>query len=546
MHLLRQFVLPMFFLFVISTSAHCATWEEGDGQHFEQGDLAAVKRVLSKETYSGDLLIEAFQTSVSSGNIDLVKYLEKRGWAKVCRNDKRCDPVLWAVLSKKHPKMVSHLLSLGFAPTSASLFMAAALVTPEDEDLTSSLEAVKILCQKGANPLQKQRRTDGPTDQIGLTVLEELETRIAEPHMDLGTTLRDARGMASEVLVAEFFRKGACRKGAVTSTEFDDFLANVRAMRDGNLPLALDTMRFKPQVERYLLYEAIASGSLYLLEHLKSRGWISRCREHPNCRPIDVAAEMGVDLKVFQFLTSEGFEIDSRNASGGTPLMYATLNARVSAVRFLCEQGADYRKQVKLEIYDRSIMSILRRAYSSAWCSAVVFGAHAKAIQDAVRERCEGEGEVLGGPQSSIFIPECAPGTTCMSVSFPPKGRENDVRELRALAEIFQYFKNGECKPTQTIPTCTSDVASKAVIIGSNVNLRAAPNMTGERIEILPFGTVVEILDSSGTCESQSGRIGRWIKTKVLAYPQLSDQRLPTADGWVFDAHVDYFPSYEP
>lgn len=546
MYLLRQFALLMFFFFVVSTSAHCATWEEGDGQYFEQGDLAAVKRILSKETYSGDLLIEAFQTSARSGNIDLVKYLEKRGWAKVCRNDKRCDPVLWAVLGKKQPKMVSHLLSLGFAPTSASLFMASALVTPEDEDVASSLEAVKILCQKGANPMEKQRHADGPTDQIALTVLEELEKRIAEPHMDLGSTRRDARGMASEILVAEFFRKGACRKGAATSTEFDNFLANVRAMREGNLPPALQTMRLKPQVERYFLYEAIASGSLYLLEHLKNQGWISRCRQHPNCRPIDVAAEIGVDLKVFQFLTSEGFEIDSRNASGGTPLMYAALNARVSAVRFLCEQGADYRKQVKLEIYDRSIISILRRAYSSAWCNAVVFGAHAKAVQEAVRQRCEGEGGVFGGPQSSISIPECVPGTTCMSISFPPKGREHDVRELRALAEIFQYFKNGECKSTQTIPTCTSYVASKAVIIGSNVNLRAAPNMTGERIEILPFGTVMEVLDTSGTCDSQSGRIGRWIKTKVLAYPQLSDQRLPTAIGWVFDTHVDYFPSFEP
>lgn len=546
MHLLRQFVLPLFFLFVVSTSAHCATWEEGDGQYFEQGDLAAVKRILSKETYSGDLLIEAFQTSAMSGNVDLVNYLEKRGWAKICRNDKRCDPVLYAVLSKKHPKMVSHLLSIGFTPTGASLFHAAALATPEDEDLTRSLEAVKVLCQKGANPLEKQRRTDGPTDQIGPSVLEEMETRIPEPHMDLGSTLRDARGMASEVLVTEFFRKGACRKGAATSNEFDDFLANVRAMRDGNLPPALDMIRFKPQIERYLLYEAIASGNLDLLEHLKSRGWISRCREHRNCRPIDVAAEMSVDLKVFQFLTSEGFEIDSRNASGGTPLMYATLNANVSAVRFLCEHGADNRKRVKLEVYDRSIMSILRRAYSSVWCKSVVFGAHTKAIQDAARDRCEVEGGGLGGGQSYISIPECAPGTTCMSVSFPPNGKESDVRELRALAEIFQYFKNGECKSTQTIPTCTSDVASKVVTIGTNVNLRAAPNITGEKVETLPFGTVVEVLDSTGTCESLSGRVGRWIKTKVLAYPQLSDQRSPRADGWLFDAHVDYFPSFEP
>ncbi|BCO25370.1 hypothetical protein MIZ03_0230 [Rhodoferax lithotrophicus] len=540
MNFMHKVLIFLALLWAVSMPARCATWEETDGRYFEQGDLAAVKRLLAKENYSGDLLIQAFETAAMSGHMDLVQYLDKRGWLEICRHDKRCDPVLYAVIGKKFPKMVAYLLSRGFSPTRSALFSASATVTPDDETLASSLEAVKILCEQGANPAER----DGPT------VLEELEKRITAQSMDLGTPLRSARGTAAEIQVAEFFKKGACKKGAAAATDFEDYRALVRAMRQGSISTegvtTLDTKRFQPQVERYLLYEAIVSGRLDFLTDLKRRGWFSRCRENASCRPLDVAAEVGADLQILQFLASEGFEIDGRNASGGSPLMYATLHAHADAVKFLCEHGADYRKPVKLEIYERSIISILRRSYSSAWCGSVIFGAYTKPVQDAARMRCEGEGGVLGDSQSSIALPECMPGSACMSIPFSPKGPQGEPRELKTLAEMFQYFKSGACKPAQSAPACTSDVATKAVLMGDNVHLRAEPSMSSAKAGTLPFGTVVDVLDPSRACESLSAKAGRWIKVKVLAYPTSSQLEQPLIEGWVFDAYVDYFPSFEP
>jgi hypothetical protein len=536
-------------LLAASTSALCATWEETDGEYFRRGDLTAVKRILSKESYSGDLLIQAFQTAVMSGNIELVEYLGKRGWVKTCRRDKSCAPVVYAALSKS-PKMVKHVLSLGFAPAREALFFASAAVNPDDASVSNNLESVRLLCDNGANPGERQEHKEGSTVRTGLTVVEELEKRITDPVMDLGSPLSSARGIAAEAQVAEFFKKGACKKGATSSTDLDDYLVLVRAMRGGTaeikIPAVLDKLQFRPQVERYLLYEVIASGNLDLLAQLKSRGWISRCRKEAACRPVDIAGEVGANSEILQFLASEGFELDSRNTSGGTPLMYAALHAQISPVKFLCENGADFRKRVKLEVYERSIVSIVRRSYGHAWCSSVLFGTHSKTIRDEVRGRCEGEEGGLGGPQSFVAVPECEPGTTCMSIPFPPKGRENDIRNLKALAEIFQYFKNGGCKSAQVAATCTADVAPAAVLIGRHVQLRAEPSVTSTKIETLPFGTVVKLLDGPHSCESVSGRAGQWIKIRADAYPQSTDQRQPGIEGWVFDAYVDYFPSFEP
>jgi len=225
-------VFLVFLLFLMSVSTYGATWEEEDGTAFEAGDVAAVKRILSQTNYSGELLIQAFETSVRSGNIDLVKFLDKKGWLEICRKDKRCDPVSYAVISRKRPAMLNYLLSRGFKPTSGALYFASAHVTPDDETVSDSLNAVKILCEGGANPSGKGARD---TSELGqATALQELEKRQTENTMDLGSPIRSARGKAAEVVVASYFKSGACKKGTMTTTVFDDYLATVLAFRHGD------------------------------------------------------------------------------------------------------------------------------------------------------------------------------------------------------------------------------------------------------------------------------------------------------------------------
>lgn len=549
MRFLRQFIGYLAQLLLLAVPAHGASWEQTDGRYFEQGDLKAVRELLSREQYSGDRLLEAFQTAAWSGNVDLVKYLDQRGWGNVCRKSRGCDPVNYALLSRKHPKMVGYLLSRGFPPTREALLSASSQVTPDLESVSGGMEAVKLLCEQGADPLATRKGEGTSTSRNAPTVLAELEQRTADSHMDLGMPLRAARGEAAEVQVAEFFARGMCKKGAKVSKVFDDFLGIIHLIAsktaDEKLLAFLNEKKFRPQVETYLLYEAIASSNHELLRHLKTRGWMSRCRQSASCRPFDVAAESGSDTEVLAFLETEGFELDGRNTSGSTPLMYATLNARVDAVKFLCEHGADYRKRVKLEVYDRSIMSIVRRAYGDEWCSSVISGKYSESTKEKARERCEWEGVL--GVQISVSIPECVPGATCLGVPFPPKAADYDVGKLKALTEIFHYFKDGRCKPAQNELGCTTDVAKKAVAIGKAVNLRATPSVSGEMIEALPFGTVLDVLDSSGSCEFVSERVGRWIRVKVSdAYSGYLGFSPALNEGWVYDAYVDYFPSFEP
>lgn len=547
MQVLRQTYTYLAYLLLLVAPAYGASWEQTDGQYFEKGDLPAVKRLLSNEQYSGDLLLDAFQMAALSGNVDLVRYLEQRGWGKACRKSRGCDPVHYALLSRKHPKMVGYLLSRGFPPTREALLSASFQVTPDLETVSGGMEAVKLLCEYGADPSARRHGESNSATQTSLTALEELEQRIAGSHM---TTLQAARGVAAEVEVAEFFKRGMCKKGAKASKDFDVFLGIIRLIArqtvDEKLLAVFEEKKFKSQVETYLLYEALATSNHELLGRLKNRGWISRCRQSATCHPFDVAAEAGSDPAILMFLVTEGFDLDNRNASGGTPLMYATLNARVDAVKFLCEHGADYRKRVKLEVYDRSIISIVRRAYSDEWCSSVISGKYPESTKEKARERCEGEGGVLG-VQTWVSIPECVPGAACMGVAFPPQSGDSDVMKLKALAEIFHQFKDGRCRSAQHGLQCTSEVAAKAVAIGNTVNLRATPSISGEMIEALPFGTVMEVLDSSGSCESVSDRAGRWIKVKVTdAYSSELGLSSTLNQGWIFDAYVDYFPSFEP
>ncbi len=528
---LRRFLFVAV-LFVFCNPVWGASWEEGSGRYFEEGNLAEVERILADETYSGAMLIDALSLAISSGNVDLVKYLDARGWLKACRKDRRCDPILSAVLGKNR-QMLAFMLSQGFPPTRDALFSAAA---------QADFDAVKLLCDKGANPAGKKasKEEKGATARTGPTVSEELERRIVDPRMNLGSPIRSASGVAAEARIAAFFGKGSCKAGAASSPDFDAYLKEVRAFRDGNLDAvkAFQARRgdvhADPQVETYLLYEAIASRDTDLLLYLKSQGWLERCRARTDCRPIDAAAEAGANSEIFELLVAEGFELDTHNTSHGTPLLYAAINGRVDAVRFLCQHGADFRKTIKLEILELSIIDALREAYSGAWCAAVRNGVEKN--NTMAMERC------TDAVNFNVPISECMPGSTCLSVPFPPKTSPEATQRLTVLNEVFQYFKNGRCASEQ-VGQCAKNTAKFGTVIGDNVTLRSEPDQTGDMRAALPFGTVVHIIDSARNCTAVAGKTGRWIKIRVKRFALGSNQQETGGEGWMFDTYVDYMPA---
>ncbi len=539
---LRNFVF-MTALWTFCASVSGATWEETDGKYFEEGDLAAVKRILAaeSESYSGALLTEAFHAAVRSGNIDLVKYLEKRGWIRACRKDKECDPILSAVFSQ-NLKMLEFMLSRGFPPTRMALSVASVQAEPWSIDF----EAVKLLCEKGANPAETlvlQREEKGSLVEASrTTVLQDLEARIAQEDSTgiMNSPLRHMRGTAANIQVAAFFRKGKCKTGAMASTELDDYLREVRAFQDGRLDEVKESQpernaaRYDPRVETYLLYEAIASKNIDLLRYLRDSGWLEHCRRRSYCRPIDAAAEAGVSPETLELLLSEGFEPDTYNASQGTPLLYAAINGRVDAVKFLCRHGADFRKRIRWDIDDdRSIIHTLRLVFDMAWCASATSSKNNSMAED----RCMG----VNGISDPL---ECMPGSTCMLIPFPPKGPVEATQKLMALNEVFQYFKNGNCMPTGG-GFCVQNKAKFGTLIGDKVSLRSDPDQASGKVDVLPFGTVVHVIDNTQNCTVLAGKTGRWIKVKVKRFPWDSEREKAENEGWVFDTYVDYLSKTE-
>ncbi len=293
------------------------TWEDPvvlkKIEYFEAGDLAAVKRVLAAESYSGDLLIKAFLAAVRSGNVDLVEYLGKRGWFGACRKDKQCDPATAAVGAKEgNRKMLEFVLSQAFPPTAQALLQVSAQARPSNiEWLNARIEMIKLLCEKGADPAES-------------IVIYKKNKSFPRWH-DRGPPLPpepflEARGAAVEARIAAFFETGKCTTGAMASTEFDDFFREVRVFRDGRLDRVKElqagrnAIRYEPDIETYLLYEAIVSRNIRninLLLYLKDSGWLERCRARSNCRPLDVAADKGMNPRTLRFLVSEGFGLDT-------------------------------------------------------------------------------------------------------------------------------------------------------------------------------------------------------------------------------------------
>lgn len=545
-------------LLFINLTAQSATWEETDGQFFINGDLKAVKRILSKERYSGDQLALAFNFAASSGNVAFTQYLESLGWIKACNKLRDCQPMLWASMNNPHPAMVEWLLSKGFKSDRGSLESAAMLNQPQESTIENSFTVVKIHCDNGVNPLLPANYMHEGKKVVEPPILERLSERLNSAMQDQGFALLLARARAAEVITTSFIKAGHCKKGAKKSPWFDDYLALIATTKSGNTDLskakayitANVSKEWQGIVENYLIGEAMAiedgAQKLAMLNAFKENSWLTRCRQSPKCSLVDVAAESGADKTVFGMLAKEGYKLDSPNESGATPLAYATANAQFNTVKTLCEFGADFRQTTRMEIYDRSIMSIARRAYSYTWCSTVINAPMSKANKESIQNRCEYEAATLGSPQTGIAIPECLPGKACMGIAFPPKGDDNEVKTLRALADIFDFYKNGQCKASSKALSCTANVKPYAVLIADKVQLRAEADANSSKVDTLAFGTLFEVIDSKRPCETVGVREGRWIKVKVHTIPLRSREEVGELNGWVFDTFIDYLPDLEP
>lgn len=144
---------------VVPAAAFGIAWESTeDADIFRRGDVEGVKRLLDSKRYqedpyfkdNPDFITEALMISISSGNLDLIRYLKNRGWLEKCRKYNRCFPLHDAAGLGKLG-IVKYLMSQGFEVKSR---------LPKKEGRGTALhsavggahfEVVRFLCDQGVD-----------------------------------------------------------------------------------------------------------------------------------------------------------------------------------------------------------------------------------------------------------------------------------------------------------------------------------------------------------------------------------------------------------
>ncbi len=204
-------ILGLLVLAMIPVRGYGVAWEQSaDAAYLGSGNLKAFKQVIQNDKENRyknpDLILEALHTAISSGNVELVKYLASLGWLEVCRKEKYCIPI--HVAAQYGRVGVSRfLISQGFdvhavtGPTTAgeggknsALHLAAGM---------GHIGAVRFLCEQGIDAdlrneygrtaLGEAKYTSG-TGSIGATQKEEVRIR------------------ANVAKVIEYLESGQCKK----------------------------------------------------------------------------------------------------------------------------------------------------------------------------------------------------------------------------------------------------------------------------------------------------------------------------------------------
>ncbi len=116
------------------------------------GDVKTVKKLFAKrntDSIHPRVLVYQLYEAVASGKLELVKYLKGRGWLKRCRKIPDCFPQHIAAQKATDSSVLSFLLAEGFE---VDVYNAKYGATPlQYAGLAGNLNAVKLLCQKGAD-----------------------------------------------------------------------------------------------------------------------------------------------------------------------------------------------------------------------------------------------------------------------------------------------------------------------------------------------------------------------------------------------------------
>jgi len=176
---------------------------------FKTGDLAAVKRYLKKYPIDEPSVKRMILPSaVSSGNLELIKFLDSLGWVDACRDDEshECKPI--------------HLLALGGSAEMIRYFMSRGFDINEIETSVHStplqyaahgkrFDMVRLLCELGADPNRTYKFPTGGTKETVLQAAIPVVKRCSGLK-----SMSEPQRLSCEhwKQVAQYIGSGQCRK----------------------------------------------------------------------------------------------------------------------------------------------------------------------------------------------------------------------------------------------------------------------------------------------------------------------------------------------
>jgi len=193
------------FFAVLPAQGWAASWEQVSPQEveaFKSGNLKEVKRILKRRGDYKDpiTMVTALEFAATSGNVEVMRYLNSRGWFDRCRAQMHpCFPLHAAANGGANSRMLEYLIAEGFAlDARGPLGMTPMLMAAEK----GRFETTKYLCEAGADPDARSRG--------GATALQLAEASIWARHSRNPKVEQRIRDGLSKVI--EYLKAGQCKK----------------------------------------------------------------------------------------------------------------------------------------------------------------------------------------------------------------------------------------------------------------------------------------------------------------------------------------------
>jgi len=139
---------------------------------FRAGDLKGVQNVLESKDpavvadYPPEIIPDALAEAIAAGHIDILRYLESRGWFAYCKTHPECAPIHFAAMYGRvsvFEFFVSRgfdIRAIAFESRDSALHIAAR---------QGQLKVVKFLCARGLDSNLKNGRGRTPLEEAKLS-----------------------------------------------------------------------------------------------------------------------------------------------------------------------------------------------------------------------------------------------------------------------------------------------------------------------------------------------------------------------------------------